>query len=233
MGLSKFLSVWICCWSFPWRTEINLQGEGKGKEDVAPERHRRGCFPSFWGAWPGQARPPWSLHFRSVSPRGHARGCAEEGGRRTCHLTFAPWPWLTQFIHRRMEGSALGSPSLARASWPDVSAIRERDSASLTVSWATRVPIAWPGGLAQDSDTWHLKVRHAQKTAEQWSQHLGSVISSSGSKPDREASTPPSFCFHLCSHECQDQRLDSGNELAFNVKQIKQESQGIGGGGRV
>ena len=36
-----------------------------------------------------------------------------------------------------------------------------------------------------------------------------------------EASSPPSFCFHLCSHERQDQRLDSDNELAFNIKQIK------------
>lgn len=45
-----------------------------------------------------------------------------------------------------------------------------------------------------------------------------------------EASSPPSFCFHLCSHERQDQRLDSGNELFLNIKQTKQESQGIGGG---
>ena len=230
---------WVSAPSFPSKFaaghflgELRLICRGRGREK------RMWCWKDTEGVafphseGPVLARPPWSLHFRSISPRGHAGGRAGEWGRRTCHLTFAPWPQLTQFIHCRMEGSALRSPSFARASWPDVSALGEQDSASLRVSWTAGVPIAWPGGLAQDNDTWHLKVRHAQKTAEQRSQHLGSVISSSGSKPDMEASSPPSFCFHLCSHERQDQRLDSDNELAFNIKQIKQESQGIWRWGR-
>lgn len=129
------------------------RGKRGEKRTWCLKNRRRGCSPLL-SEGPSLVRPSSPCISAPSLPGGRVGGRTREGGKKMCHLIFAPCPRLTPLIDCRMEGSALRRPSFARASWPDVFTIRERYLASLTVSWAVGILIARQGGQAPGQ--WHL-----------------------------------------------------------------------------